>query len=66
MATHSISWPGESLGQRSLAGYGPQGRKETRLKLLHTHTRMHTHLEEQERMMIKKEENKSIFTMLSL
>ena len=26
MATH---WPGESLGQRSLEGYSPRGRKES-------------------------------------
>ena len=26
-ATHSISLPGEAHGQRSLAGYSPQGRK---------------------------------------
>ena len=29
MATHSVFLPGESHGQRSLAGYGPQGRKES-------------------------------------
>ena len=28
MATHSIFLPGESQGQRSLVGYGPQGGKE--------------------------------------
>ena len=28
MATHSSVLPGESHGQRSLAGYSPQGRKE--------------------------------------
>ena len=28
MATHSSGLPGESHGQRSLAGYSPQGRKE--------------------------------------
>ena len=30
MATHSIVLPGESYGQISLAGYSPQGLKETR------------------------------------
>ena len=30
--------PGECHGQRSLVGYSPRGRKETRLKLLNTHT----------------------------
>ena len=29
MATHSIILPGESRGQRSLAGYSPQGCKES-------------------------------------
>ena len=29
MATHSSILPGESHGQRSLAGYGPQGCKES-------------------------------------
>ena len=29
MATHSSILPGESHGQRSLAGYSPQGRKES-------------------------------------
>ena len=29
MATHSSILPGESHEQRSLAGYGPQGHKET-------------------------------------
>ena len=28
MATHSVSLPGEPHGQRSLAGYGPQGWEE--------------------------------------
>ena len=31
--------PGESHGQRSLAGYSPWGRKQIRLKLLRTHAR---------------------------
>ena len=29
MATHSRILPGESHGQRSLAGYSPRGRKES-------------------------------------
>ena len=29
MATHSTVLPGEFQGQRSLAGYGPWGRKES-------------------------------------
>ena len=29
MATHSSVLPGECHGQRSLAGYGPQGHKES-------------------------------------
>ena len=29
MVTHSVFLPGESHGQRSLAGYDPQGRKES-------------------------------------
>ena len=29
MATHSGFLPGESHGQKSLVGYGPQGRKES-------------------------------------
>ena len=29
MATHSSILPGESRGQRSLAGYSPQGHKES-------------------------------------
>ena len=28
MATHSVFWPEESHGQRSLEGYSPQGHKE--------------------------------------
>ena len=36
--------PGESHGQRSLAGYSPQGRKESdTTERLHTHTHTHTH-----------------------
>ena len=38
--------PGESLRQRSLAGYGPQGRKESDMTeglSMHTHTHTHTH-----------------------
>ena len=29
MATHSVFLPGESRGQRSLAGYSPWGRRES-------------------------------------
>ena len=29
MATHPVFLPGESHGQRSLVGYGPQGHKES-------------------------------------
>ena len=29
MATHSLFLPGKSLGQRSLAGYGSRGHKES-------------------------------------
>ena len=29
MATHTVSLPGKSHGQRSLAGYTPWGRKES-------------------------------------
>ena len=29
MATHSVFLPGESHGQMSLVGYGPQGHKES-------------------------------------
>ena len=29
MATTAVSWPGESHGQRSLAGYSPWGHKES-------------------------------------
>ena len=29
MATHSVFWPGESHGQRSLAGYSPWGHRES-------------------------------------
>ena len=39
--------PGESHGQRSLAGYSPWGRKESDttegLTHIHTHTHTHTH-----------------------
>ena len=36
--------PGESHGQRSLAGYSPQGRKELdTTERLHTHTHTQTH-----------------------
>ena len=37
MATHSVFLPGESQGQRNLAGYSPQGRKAlARLEQLST------------------------------
>ena len=29
MATHSVFWPGESHGQRSLVGYSPWGHRES-------------------------------------
>ena len=29
MATHPVFLPGQFCGQRSLAGYGPRGRKES-------------------------------------
>ena len=29
MATTPVFWPGEFQGQRSLAGYSPQGREES-------------------------------------
>ena len=37
--------PGESHGQRSLAGYSPWGHKELEMtkQLIHTHTHTHTH-----------------------
>ena len=38
--------PGESHGERSLAGHSPQGHKKTRLSLhacAYTHTHTHTH-----------------------
>ena len=39
-----VSLPGESHGQRSLAGYSPWDRKELdRTELLNTHTHTHTH-----------------------
>ena len=41
MATYSVFLPGESYGQRSLAGQGPQGRKESDMTEVtqHAHTR---------------------------
>ena len=43
MATHSVFLPGKSHGQRSLAGYSPQGHKELDTTD-HTHTHTHMHL----------------------
>ena len=42
MATTPVFLPGESHGQRSLAGYGPQGPKELDTTE-HMHTYTHTH-----------------------
>ena len=45
--THSSILAGESHGQRSLAGYSPQGHKEsdtTECAHAHTHTHTHTHI----------------------
>ena len=40
-----IFWPGESHGQRSLAGYSPWGLKESDpTEHTHTHAHMHTHI----------------------
>ena len=38
MATHSSVWPGESHGQRSLAGYSPWGHKELGMNEAVQHT----------------------------
>ena len=44
MATHSIFFPGESCGQRSLEGYSSWGCKELNMtEQLNTHTHTHTH-----------------------
>ena len=56
--------PGESLGQTSLGGDGPQGLKEQDTTEVTSPTCTHTYSEEQERMMTKGEKNESIFTML--
>ena len=37
MATHSMFLPGDSQGQRSLLGYGPQGRKEVDMTAVNQH-----------------------------
>ena len=41
MATHSVFLPGESHGQRSLAGYSSWGHKESDTTELLTHTHPH-------------------------
>ena len=45
MTTTPVFLPGESHGQRSLAGCSPRGHKEpdTAEQLTHTHTHTHTH-----------------------
>ena len=46
MATHPVFLPGQFCGQRSLAGYGPRGRKESGMNEwlnVRMHTRTHTH-----------------------
>ena len=45
MATHSVFLPGESHGQRSLAGCSPRGHQETELKRPSTHAQLlHRHM----------------------
>ena len=41
-----VFWPGESHGQRNLAGYSPCGCKESDMieRLIRTHTHTHTHI----------------------
>ena len=40
----TVFLPGESHGQRNLAGYSSQGRKESDMTVIeHTHTHTHTH-----------------------
>ena len=58
-----VFWPGESHGQRSLAGYSPWSRKEwgtTERHNTHTHTHTHTPYKTQ-----SSKEKKAIFKMLS-
>ena len=48
-ATNSVLWPGEFLGQRSLAGYSPWGHKELDMTqqlslLLHTICKIYIHM----------------------
>ena len=43
MATHSVFSPGESQGQRSLAGYSPWDHKESDSTEAISCTRAHTH-----------------------
>ena len=38
MATYSVFLPGESYGQRRLAGQGPQGHKESDMTEVTAHT----------------------------
>ena len=43
VATHSVFLPGAAHGQRSLAGYSPQGRKELDMTEMNQHsTTQHT------------------------
>ena len=42
-----VFWPGESQGQRSLAGYSPWGRKEMDTTEATQHAYMHACLEEE-------------------
>ena len=44
MATHSGILPGESLGQKSLAGYSPQGCKESDMTEATQHAHTQTYL----------------------
>ena len=53
MATTPAFLPGESRGQRSLAGYSPWGDKETRLNQLSTHAEIFRILKIYESKMIK-------------
>ena len=45
MATHPVSLPGKSHGQRSLVGYSPWGHKESDMtQRMKTHRHVHTNI----------------------
>ena len=66
MATHSIFLPGESHGQRCLAGYGPWGHKELDMTEVTQHARTHIYAYLYESLWCTPETNKTLTKLTKL